>query len=731
MTCNMSDISTPKELRLLRKKTLAEIIARDLKGEDYEKLLADWSPSADKMIALALQSVLEGFASPPQFAVIGLGKLGSLELNYSSDVDLIFIYEGDFEEADRIASRLIRLLDDVTEDGFVFRVDALLRPRGKDGRLVNTIDALERYYETAGQEWERQMLVRARFVAGDAELGSEFIRRIHPFVFRRSIDISHLKKTRTIKMALERSAADAGWNNIKLGAGGIREVEFFVHTLQLLHGGKIKELQTQNTFKAMRALVENNIISKNKYDDLKTAWTLLRRTENLIQAKDDRQTHTLPGDPVDMEELAKTQGFDSKESFISELDRMRRLVQMHFAGLFESSFEKMEILDAMEANFETCKTKEELIDSLPWFKKFISKGIQEMDLGGKIGPEEVSERLTYLAEVVISEALKLSRDGVSTNCGTARTSSGLSAEAAIIGMGKLGTSEMDYASDLDLVFVYSEDGETDGERRITNHEYFTKVAQNVLSTINLPTRYGRAYNIDATLRPSGNQGALVASIESFERYHRREAGIWERQALLRGRVIAGDPSLCNRLSELLEDLVFAQPLPHNLKEELARVRQRAVSEMRPPPKGSSLDFSLFDPKVKSQDLTPSVVDIKLGIGGIADIESVVHYLTLLHGQTNKELRCKKISDCLDALNKAGILAQDNYNTLKEAHVFYKKLLSHVRLFAKHSSNIVDMQADPIEAVAASIGYKDKDEMRSYAQKLMKDVKVIYDKIIAG
>ena len=698
------------ELRKSRRTFLAEIVQKDLQqAMPYRELLAQWSLIADQLVDAALKIVLKDFKTPPKFCVVALGKLGGLELNYSSDIDVIYIYDGDFEAAAKIAGRLTKLLNDVTDDGFVYRVDTNLRPDGNRGPLVNTVDTLERYYETAGHEWERQALVRARVVCGDLNLGEEFVRRVRPFVYRRSMDISALKKIRASKMAIEKTASSEGGRNIKLGPGGIREAEFFVQAMQMLHGGAHKELRTTNTFDALDELLKFKLIQPKKHAELLNSYTLLRRTENLLQARDDRQTHTIPKTGEALLALANNLGFKCAENFIAELERARKNIQNHFSTLFESSYEKLEIIEAMEANLETCANKEELIDSLPWFKNHIMKRIQELDLNGKINMDDVSERLISLAETIISQVLKFAEHSISTNYGTARDAHGKTAEIAVIGMGKLGTFEMDYGSDLDLVFIYSENGETDGSKKITNHEYFTKIAQSTISNITLPTRYGRTYNIDAELRPSGNQGPLVTSFEAFERYHLMEAGLWERQALLRARVVTGPAAFADRITEKINELTFERELPHDLKAQIDTIRKKVAFEKKSP-RGH--------------------IDMKYGTGGITDIETVIHYLQLAHGTIKQKIRCKRLGDAIDILHLEGILDRSDQKILVNAYKFYRQILSRTRLFVAHTGTF-DPNADYAVAVVNSLDFGTKEHLMDEIKTHQMAVQEVYKKYLLG
>ncbi len=707
---NIDQLNSAKELRLYRKNALARTLEREISQEaPTEMLMFEWSKKADILIDKALKLVIAEIDSPPEFTIIALGKLGGLELNYSSDVDLIYIFEGDFEKASKIAHRFTKLLSEVTEDGFVFRVDNNLRPRGKDGHLVNTIDALERYYEIEAHEWERQALIRARFVAGNRAIGDGFINRVRPYVYRRSLDVGALKKIRASKLALERTAEDEGWRNIKLGPGGIRELEFIVQAMQLLNGGKFEELRTTNTFEALALLLKHKLISKNKHDDLIDAYRLLRRTENVLQGLQDRQIHVIPKAKDEVEALAKILSFSSGAELVDKLDTYRKLVQRYFSELFETSYEKLEIADEFQANLETCHNWEEIIDSIPWFKNHISKRIQELDMADKLSLDDVSERLTFLAETIVQEALNAGMHKISKAYGTPRTAEGISAGIAVLGMGKLGTFEMDYGSDLDLIFIYSGDGETDGAKKITNHEFFTRVAQTALSVITLPTRYGRAYNIDMELRPSGNQGVLVSSVEAFERYHLREASLWERQALLRSRPVAGDAGLKSGLAILLEQLIFERPLPHDTAEQILALRKRSIEAHKP---------------------LSGKIDIKFSAGGLADIESIVHFLQLTHGVKDKKLRLKKLAAALHQLQIAKFISDDEFIALNRAGGLYRQLISRSRLFKASSLSMIDCSDEQFEGIATSLKFKDKATLKNELQHLMKETRNIFLKYLA-
>ncbi|HVW20842.1 MAG TPA: hypothetical protein VHC86_06470 [Opitutaceae bacterium] len=287
---------------------------------------------------------------PSRFAVLALGKLGGGELNFSSDIDLLFCYEGDglcrpedgappaasVEALTRMAEILIRLLGTATPSGFLFRVDARLRPQGAWGPLVNSAASLENYYATQGQTWERLALVKARPAAGDEALGAELLDNLHSFRYPRRPPPSLLAEVAAMKRRTERevvgSAALA--RNVKLGPGGIREIEFIAQSLQLLHAGAYPFLQTHATTAALEGLARYGLLAPADARGLIGAYWFLRRVEHRIQMREERQTHELPEDPAEAGALAASLGFPAAADFLAALAECRGGVQKLYAALF-------------------------------------------------------------------------------------------------------------------------------------------------------------------------------------------------------------------------------------------------------------------------------------------------------------------------------------------------------------------------------------------------------------
>lgn len=347
----------------------ARIAYRDIAGADIDEIVRELADVAEAAIDVATHCALEGVqkkyghalkadGSACAFAVLGMGKLGGRELNFSSDVDLIFVYETDdgrveparagggeltiHELMTRVAREVTRVLSEPTAHGIAFRVDLDLRPEGRKGALVNSIASLESYYEAWGQTWERAALIKARGVGGDRSLAERVAASLEPFVFRRTIDPSIVDEIRDMK---ERIDADerrrGGAFNVKLGRGGIREIEFFVQAHQLLFAGKRPVLRERGTLDALRALEAESLLRPFEANALRDAYLFLRRVEHRLQMDEGRQLHRLPESMTERARLARSLGYGRERSddlgAAARLERdilkARRVVMSAFDGL--------------------------------------------------------------------------------------------------------------------------------------------------------------------------------------------------------------------------------------------------------------------------------------------------------------------------------------------------------------------------------------------------------------
>jgi glutamate-ammonia-ligase adenylyltransferase len=284
----------------------------------------------------------ESFGSPAaDFAILALGKLGGRELNHSSDVDLIFLYseEGELSPRlsyhqwfNRLAEKILETFSTRDPEGALFRIDLRLRPEGSAGPLARSLESMENYYAGFGETWERIALIKARGIAGSRELAYEFLRQHQPFIYPHSPTPDLLDEVAKIKRRIEREALgmDELDRDVKLGRGGIREIEFVVQTLQFIHGGRHAFLQETSTMKALRALAELELIPRKEVVDLDRAYRFLRQVEHRLQIEAEQQTHTTPRDPVALARLARSLGFDSADEFSAALKKTMQNVRSIF-----------------------------------------------------------------------------------------------------------------------------------------------------------------------------------------------------------------------------------------------------------------------------------------------------------------------------------------------------------------------------------------------------------------
>ncbi|MFP3515895.1 bifunctional [glutamate--ammonia ligase]-adenylyl-L-tyrosine phosphorylase/[glutamate--ammonia-ligase] adenylyltransferase [Pseudomonas sp. SIMBA_077] len=351
-----TDDELGRVLRRQRTRQQIRIIWRDLTRQaDLVETCRDLSDMADASIDQAYrwlyQRHCQQFGTPtghrsgePQHMVIlGMGKLGAVELNLSSDIDLIFAYPEGGETVGakraldnqeffiRLGQRLIKALDPMTVDGFVFRVDMRLRPYGSSGALVLSFNALEQYYQDQGRDWERYAMIKARVVAGDQVMGAQLLDLLRPFVYRRYLDFSAIEALRTMKQLIQQEVRRKGMaDNIKLGAGGIREVEFIAQAFQLIHGGRDLSLQQRPLLKVLSTLEGQGYLPPAVINELREGYEFLRYTEHAIQAIADRQTQMLPDGEQDQARIAFMMGFEHWAQFHERLMEWRGRIDWHF-----------------------------------------------------------------------------------------------------------------------------------------------------------------------------------------------------------------------------------------------------------------------------------------------------------------------------------------------------------------------------------------------------------------
>jgi glutamate-ammonia-ligase adenylyltransferase len=367
-------------LRLYKAQEMLRIGGRDLCGlaeleevtDELSSLAAAALQRAYEVCSLQLRAEFgvplldaeEGAAAEEaEFTILGMGKFGGRELNFSSDVDLIYFYSSDRGQTTgindpvrgqrnsislhqyfvKLAEMISKAIGQATEDGFVFRVDLRLRPEGNSGEMANSLAAGEIYYESWGQSWERSAMIKARPVAGSKALGEQFLQRLEPFIYRRHLDYAMIDDIKLMKQKIDRSLTreKEGELNLKLGYGGIREIEFFIQALQLINAGKNPHLRERNSLRALQLLCSEKLISVEERDNLSAAYRFLRTAEHRIQVVHEQQTHNLPTRPKELTTLARRCGFSHAEAFMACLQQHREKVTAVFRDLFYTSEEEL------------------------------------------------------------------------------------------------------------------------------------------------------------------------------------------------------------------------------------------------------------------------------------------------------------------------------------------------------------------------------------------------------
>ncbi len=360
--------SLKRALRRMRKQVMLRLIMRDINGlADLAEVTATCTVLAETAVDFALgflqrwQKDIYGEprdeqGAPQPMVVVGMGKLGGRELNVSSDIDLIFAYPRDgmtdgaraitnHEYFSRLGKKLIAAIGEITADGFVFRVDMRLRPYGDSGPLVGSYVALEEYYQTQGREWERYAWIKGRVIAGPVQ---ELQALLRPFVFRKYLDYGAIASMRDLKAQIEREVARREMHdNIKLGPGGIREIEFIAQVFQLIRGGKDRELQVRPTLQVLALLARKGLLPQADVDELSAAYIFLRNLEHRLQYLEDAQTQMLPEDHENRLRLAIGMGYANWGELEPALDAHRANVERHFAQVFEESSGDKHALDAL------------------------------------------------------------------------------------------------------------------------------------------------------------------------------------------------------------------------------------------------------------------------------------------------------------------------------------------------------------------------------------------------
>src|SRR5947207_5076143 len=788
-----------RPLRLWKAREMTRIALREVaEASALEDTTAELSCLAGVCLATVYEECdtrLRARAGAPgtEFTILGMGKLGGRELNHSSDIDLIFLYgeevQGRFtnhEWHNRLAEQIVKSFSGGEPN--LFRLDLRLRPEGSAGPLARSLESMENYYAGFGETWERLALIKARPVCGSKELAYEFSRQHQPFIFPKNPTPELLDEIAAIKRRIEREVT-ANELDVKLGAGGIREIEFVIQTLQFIHGAQHTFLQEQGTLKALRAIAELELLPSSEVRALDESYRFLRRIEHRLQIEAERQTHSIPDDPEKRERLARSLGFDCAATLLAELQRSNERVREIFHHLIASGtaapavnldifadparatralnelaqgsvhfhvaprtrqiFRKLRplllgelaqcgdpdatltaIVRFVEAFglrsllFELLATNPKLLELLvrTFDASFFATNVlirhphlleeitRSATLNHSLSLSEHTASLHPLVEhgdldsIRVYRQTQLLRTTMRDVLGlcplpdlwqeiTDLAEACLLAAAAIVGannltiiaMGKFGGRELTYASDLDLMFVGDD----------------FRAAQNLITVLSIPSAEGVIASVDARLRPEGEKGPLVGSLEAFEAYYRDRAQFWEIQALTRARPVTGpNQETFRAIAHAAWSIAGRDP---DLFDKIDAMLRRVRAE-----RGSGNDG----------------LDFKTGIGGIVEAEFLVQALQMRHDvrETSVRLAISKL---------ANIISSQDSALLGCGYEFLRHLETVLRRWRNTSAS--SLPPDPIEQrkLAIRMGFKGREDWQQACESARADIHAICGKHFVG
>jgi [glutamine synthetase] adenylyltransferase / [glutamine synthetase]-adenylyl-L-tyrosine phosphorylase len=832
-------------LAVAYRRALLHLAGRDLTGvmtlEDTAAELADLAAGVLEAALAIARAQLPADAAPARLAVIAMGKCGGRELNYASDVDVIFVAEGagngdesaGLRGATRLAAGLIQACSQPTSEGAIFPVDPNLRPEGRDGPLVRTLASHRAYYERWAKTWEFQALLKARPVAGDAALGEAYMAAIAPLVWQAAQRDNFVADVQAMRRRVEQSlpAGQAG-RELKLGPGGLRDIEFTVQLLQLVHGRLDQTLRSPATLPALAALAAGGYVGREDAAELADAYRFLRRVEHLLQLYQLRRTHVLPDDlpterrigralfssflpygalsvPVRLADpaaeftaqwrrhaievrrlheklfyrplLAAAARLTGEAASLSPAAARARLEALGYvdpagalrhiealtAGVSRRAAIQRTLLPVLldwfagaaepDAGLLAFRQVSDQLGNSPWYLRLLrddtkvaqrlalvlassryaaglllrapaavamladdaelaprSYGtlaaeaaavagrhetaedavaavrairrrellrIASADLLGLASPDQVRQALTTVVAVSVEAALATATRKVELEL-----RGPLPTRMCVVAMGRFGGHECGYASDADVMFVHDPlPGVAGEEASRAAHS----VAEELRRLLSLPAP-DPPLHIDPHLRPEGRQGPLVRTLASYRAYYQRWSGSWEAQALLRAEPFAGAPRLGLEFVAMADE--FRYPEGGVDQAALTQIRRlKARMEAERIPRG-----------------TEPALHLKLGPGGLSDVEWVVQLLQLRHAFAAVGLRTTRTLDALNAAVGAGLLEEADGQTLAASWRLAARIRDAIMLVRGKPSDVLPTRQPELSAVARILGYEPAD-----------------------
>ncbi len=750
-------------------------------------------------------------------AIIGMGKTGARELNYVSDVDVIFVAESADPDvvatdqaiaiATRLASMTMRNIDGIAIEPPLWEVDANLRPEGRKGALVRTLASHVAYYERWAKGWEFQALLKARAIAGDRQLGASYIRAIEPFVWSAAAGQDFVASVRKMRERVtDRIPSDDADSHVKLGAGGIRDVEFTVQLLQLVHGQHDDRIHQASTLDAIRALADFGYVGRADAAEFSECYQILRVIEHRVQLRHLRRTHLIPADPDERRIVARatrlgTSSEDLDDLWTSTRARVRKLHERifyrplldavarlprdgivlsteqaaarlsaigfrnpsgaldHIAALTSGVSRKAEIQRLLmpvmlqwfaagtdpDYGLLAFRRISENLGDTHWFLRTLrdASGAAERltkvlsssrfvgdlldrnpestawfgddaELAPRPEAELTAETLAIVhrhggspreaAKRVLAvrrrETLRLAiatilglLDDAALGLGLAAVSTAVlramvvlispeerfGIEFGVIAMGRYGGEELGFSSDIDVIYVFRPLAGTDPEAGQRGARAVSTELTELTSDFQLP------FDIDLGLRPEGKNGAPVRTIDAYAAYYQRWSAIWEAQALLRAKPVAGSAALLSDFVALIDSVRYPSSLDEQSTREIRRIKARVESERLP--RGADRRRHL-----------------KLGLGSLSDVEWLVQLRQLQHASETPTLQTTSTLGALDALVQNGLMPTESAETLRAAWRMSSRIRSASTLYRGSSVDELPTDFRTLEGIARLLGY---------------------------
>lgn len=806
-------------LRIEYRRLLLSLAARDLAGElDFTQVTGELADLADAVLAAGLDvaaTELAPDAPPCRLAIIAMGKCGARELNYVSDVDVVFVAEPASPTATSLARGVMRAAGGTTAEGSIWEVDAALRPEGKAGALVRTLESHLSYYQRWASTWEFQALLKARPAAGDAELGHAYVDAVAPLVWSAAQRPDFVADVQQLRRRVEAAvpASQRQWQ-LKLGRGGLRDVEFSVQLLQLVHGRSDVMIRSPNTIAALEALAVWGYVGRDDAADLVEAYGFLRSLEHRLQLHRLQRVAIVPNDDVSLRRLGRSLGMradparqlletwhrharvvrrlheklfyrpllnavarlDTADARLTREAALHRLTALGYvdpvgalgniqaltAGVSRRAIIQRTLLPVMlgwfadgpdpDAGLLGFRRVSEALGATPWYLRLLrdeSSVAQRManllatsryasdlliqvpefvasladpallkptepgalreqmravaergvdarasitvvravrrrellrlataDIEGLVEPAGAGPVLAGVTDAALERAVEIAGREIAGR-GELAPGGELPMELAVIAMGRLGGSELNYSSDADVLFVYEPTG--GGDCDVAAYAALA-LANLVIELLHGPGPQP-ALIVDCGLRPEGRMGPLVRSLDSYAAYYRRWSAPWEAQALLRARPCAGSSELGERFVRIIDPLRY--PIDGVSDGQLREIRRlKARMEAERMPRGA-------DP----------MLHLKLGRGGLSDVEWVAQLLQLRHAHRHRQLRQTNTIATLTSASELGLITMSDATRLREAWTLATRLRDAVTLVTGRASDLVPTDPKVLAGVA--------------------------------